>query len=155
MSDMSSSEKPEFCLPNRRGSRTFWVANGTRGLVEGTEEVRGVLVDGAYLVWPRRCPLGPTQTAYAVKRSQAAVLEAMVGYVGDGRGSSGSHGARLGRTDRSRRGTTTRTTTRDEEVVRPLSRIVQYGEKQKDEEVRRREETRRDKEEAQKKKRRA
>lgn len=26
MSEMSSSEKPEFCLPMRRGSRTFWVA---------------------------------------------------------------------------------------------------------------------------------
>ena len=26
MSDMSSSEKPEFCLPNLRGSTTFCVA---------------------------------------------------------------------------------------------------------------------------------
>lgn len=26
MSESSSSEKPEFCLPRRRGSRTFWVA---------------------------------------------------------------------------------------------------------------------------------
>lgn len=26
MSEMSSSEKPEFCLPTRRGSSTSWVA---------------------------------------------------------------------------------------------------------------------------------
>lgn len=26
MSAMSASEKPEFCLPIRRGSMTFWVA---------------------------------------------------------------------------------------------------------------------------------
>ena len=26
MSEMSSSEKPEFCFPSRRGSRTFCVA---------------------------------------------------------------------------------------------------------------------------------
>lgn len=30
MSEMSSSEKPEFCLPTRRGSRTFWVAVGAK-----------------------------------------------------------------------------------------------------------------------------
>lgn len=28
MSEISSSEKPEFCLPTRRGSSTFWVAKG-------------------------------------------------------------------------------------------------------------------------------
>lgn len=48
MSEMSSSEKPEFCFPTRRGSRTFCVAVRTFGqreavneAVETTEEAGG------------------------------------------------------------------------------------------------------------------
>lgn len=33
ISEMSSSEKPEFCLPTLRGSRTFWVARSWDALV--------------------------------------------------------------------------------------------------------------------------
>jgi len=38
MSDMSSSEKPEFCLPNLRGSTTFCVARGV--------QLRSPVIDG-------------------------------------------------------------------------------------------------------------
>lgn len=76
MSEMSSSEKPEFCFPTRRGSRTFWVAVGGLGQPgQELDQVQG----GAYLAWARRRPLGATQAAYAAKQCQIVVLEGIKG----------------------------------------------------------------------------
>lgn len=76
MSEMSSSEKPEFCFPTRRGSRTFWVAVG--GLGQPGQELDRV-GGKTYLAWARRRPLGATRAAYAAKQCQIAVLEVIEG----------------------------------------------------------------------------
>lgn len=75
MSETSSSEKPEFCWPSRRGSRTFWVAVAKAGQLRfeaGTGRPREARETGvAYLVLAHRPPLGATRRGLDLRRSQA------------------------------------------------------------------------------------
>lgn len=63
---MSSSEKPEFCFPTRRGSRTFWVARrqvSRRAYARGAEQ-ESSRQGPKYLGLVLRRPLGATRGGY-------------------------------------------------------------------------------------------